>query len=40
MTLRNKHLSKSSRITKEEEEVELIEHAKKKINEIDELKKE
>ena len=39
MTLRNKHLSKSSRITKEEE-VELIEHAKKKINEIDELKKE
>ena len=37
MTLRNKHLGRSSHIIKEEE-VELREQAKKKINEIEELK--
>ena len=38
MTLRNKHLGRSSHITKEEE-VELREQAKKKINQIKELEK-
>ena len=37
MTLRNKHLGRSSHIVKEEE-VGLREQAKKKINEIEELK--
>ena len=37
MTLRNKHLGRSSHIIKEEE-VEFREQAKKKINEIEELK--
>ena len=38
MTLRNKHLGRSSHITKEEEEVELREHTKTKVDEIEELK--
>ena len=37
MTLRNKHLGRSSHITKEKE-IYLREQAKKKIDEIDELK--
>ena len=37
MTLRNTHLGRSSHVTKEEE-IELREHTKKKIDEIEELK--
>ena len=37
MTLRNKHLGRSSHITKEEE-IELREDRKKKLDEIEELK--
>ena len=38
MTLRNKHLGKSSHITKEEE-IDLREQEKRKVDEIEELKK-
>ena len=37
MTLRNKHLGRSSHIIKEEE-IDLREQAKKKVDEIEELK--
>ena len=37
MTLRNRHLGRSSHIIKEEE-IELREHTKKKVDEIEELK--
>ena len=37
-TLRNKYLGRSSHIIREEEEIELREHTKKKVDEIEELK--
>ena len=39
MALRNKYLGRSCHITKEEE-IDLIEHTKKKIDQIEELKEE